>query len=136
MIVLVLLISVLSLGFAWFLARQVLAADQGTPEMRTIAEAIKEGAEAFLRRQNRTILVIGLGVAVLIFFLYAAVRPPTAHDPTTPMRLAVATTLAFAFGALCSGVAGYVGMFVSIRANLRTASAVRTLARTDTFMPM
>src|SRR5262249_28425999 len=52
--------------------------------------------------------------------------PPTTHDPATPMPMAIATTLAFMFGALCSGIAGYVGMFVSIRANLRTASAVRT----------
>src|SRR4029079_9484275 len=44
----------------------------------------------------------------------------------SPMAMAIATTLAFMFGALCSGIAGYVGMFVSIRANLRTASAVRT----------
>src|SRR5262249_31684333 len=51
---------------------------------------------------------------------------PTVHDPTTPLNMAVATTLSFLFGALCSGVSGYIGMFVSIRANLRTASAVRT----------
>src|SRR5512132_3681010 len=111
MIVLVLVISVLSLGFAWYLAREVLAADEGTPEMQEIAAAIKEGAEAFLRRQNRTILMIGVGVAALIFILYAAVRPPTEHDPTSPMAMAIATTLAFMFGALCSGIAGYVGMF-------------------------
>src|SRR6266404_5988603 len=126
MIPLVMLISVLSLAFAVYLARQVLAADEGTPQMQEIAGAIKEGAEAFLRRQNRTILMIGLGVAVLIFVLYAFVRPPTAHDPTTPFNMAIATTLAFVFGAFCSGVSGYIGMFVSIRANLRTASAVRT----------
>src|SRR2546425_7071305 len=126
MIPLVMTISVLSLAFAVYLARQVLAADEGTAEMQSIAAAIKEGAEAFLRRQNRTILLIGLGVAVLIFVLYAFVRPPTAHDPARPLPMAVATTLAFCFGALCSGVSGYIGMFVSIRANLRTASAVRT----------
>src|SRR5207247_1137954 len=126
MIVLVMLISVLSLGFAVFLARQVLAADTGTPQMQDIASAIKEGAEAFLRRQNRTILVIGVVVAGLIFVLYAFVRPPTPHDPTTTFNMAIATTLSFVFGALCSGIAGYIGMFVSIRANLRTASAVRS----------
>ena len=126
MILLVMVISLGSLAFAVYLARQVLAADEGTPEMREIASAIKEGAEAFLRRQNRTILMIGLGVAVLIFVLYAFVRPSTEHDPAAPMGMAVATTLSFLFGALCSGVSGYVGMFVSIRANLRTASAVRT----------
>src|SRR2546428_4004242 len=126
MIPLVMLISVLSLAFAVYLARQVLAADEGTPEMQEIAGAIKEGAEAFLRRQNATILMIGIGVAALIFVLYAFVRPPNPQDPTTPILMAVATTLAFCFRALCSGVSGYIGMFVSIRANLRTASAVRT----------
>src|SRR5213592_1680750 len=126
MIPLVMLISVLSLAFAVYLAREVLAADEGTPQMQEIAGAIKEGAEAFLRRQNATIFGIGLGVAALIFVLYAFVRPPTTHDPTRPLPMAVATTLAFCFGALCSGVSGYIGMFVSIRANLRTASAVRT----------
>ncbi|HZP41456.1 MAG TPA: sodium-translocating pyrophosphatase [Candidatus Binatia bacterium] len=126
MILLVMVISVLSLGWAVYLARWVLAADEGTPQMGAIASAIKEGAEAFLRRQNRTILLIGLGVAALIFLLYAAVRPHNPNDPTTTFNMAVATTLSFVFGALCSGVAGYIGMFVSIRANLRTASAVRT----------
>jgi K(+)-stimulated pyrophosphate-energized sodium pump len=126
MILLVMLISLFSLGFALYLARQVLAADTGTREMQEIASAIKEGAEAFLRRQNRTILLIGLAVAALIFVLYAFVRPGTTHDPAAPMGMALATTLSFLFGALCSGVSGYVGMFVSIRANLRTASAVRS----------
>src|SRR5262249_59804914 len=90
MILLVILISVLSLAFAWYLARQVLAADEGTPEMQSIASAIKEGAEAFLRRQNRTILVIGLGVAVPIFLLFARVRPPPPHAPAAPMHMAAA----------------------------------------------
>src|SRR5262249_62026206 len=94
-----------------YLPVQSLAAYEGTPEIQSIASAIKEGAEAFLRRQNRTILVIGLGVAVLIFLLYAVVRPPTPHDPATPMNMAIATTLAFLFGAFCSGIARYIGMF-------------------------
>src|SRR5579862_4914437 len=126
LLLLVLIISLVSLAFAVYLARQVLAADEGTPQMQEIAAAIKEGAEAFLRRQNSTIFAIGIGVAVLIFVLYAFVRPPTIHDPTTPFNMAIATTLAFVFGAFCSGISGYIGMFVSIRANLRTASAVRT----------
>src|SRR5262245_40770955 len=126
LLLLVLIISLVSLAFAVYLARQVLAADEGTPQMQEIASAIKEGAEAFLRRQNGTIFAIGIAVAVLIFVLYAFVRPPTVHDPTTPLNMAVATTLAFVFGAFCSGISGYIGMFVSIRANLRTASAVRT----------
>src|SRR3989440_11702401 len=126
MIPLVMLISVLSLAFAVYLGREVMAAEEGPPQMQEIAGAIKEGAEAFLRRQNATIFGIGLGVAALIFVLSAFVRPPNPNDPTTPFNMALATTLAFCFGALCSGVSGYVGMFVSIRANLRTASAVRS----------
>src|SRR5207244_8062849 len=90
---LVMLISVLSLAFAVYLAREVLAADEGTPQMQEIAGAIKEGAEAFLRRQNATILVIGLGVAAIIFLLYTFVRPVTSHDPTRSFNMAVATTL-------------------------------------------
>src|SRR5262245_61267404 len=125
-LLMIMTISVVSLAFAVVLARQVLAAEDGTPQMQAIAAAIKEGAEAFLRRQNRTILMIGVVVAALIFVLYAFVRPGTAHDPAAPLGMAIATTLSFLFGALCSGVSGYIGMFVSIRANLRTASAVRT----------
>ena len=62
MIPLVMLISVLSLAFAVYLARQVLAADEGTPQMQEIAGAIKEGAEAFLRRQNATVHLAYLDV--------------------------------------------------------------------------
>src|SRR5262249_38788553 len=126
MILLVMLISVLSLGFAWYLARWVLAADDGTPAMQTIASAIKEGPEGFLARQNRPIRGRARGVAFLISSLDGGVRPAPPHAPATPFNMAIATTLSFVFGALCSGIAGYIGMFVSIRANLRTASAVRT----------
>ena len=56
LLLLVLIISLVSLAFAVYLARQVLAADEGTPQMQEIAAAIKEGAEAFLRRQNGTIV--------------------------------------------------------------------------------
>src|SRR5437667_11815858 len=100
LIPLVMLISVLSLAFAVYLAREVLAADEGTPQMQEIAGAIKEGAEAFLRRQNATILVIGLGVAAIIFLLYTIVRPVTAHDPTTSFNIAIAKALALSVGPL------------------------------------
>ena len=127
---LIILISVASLAFAGYLARWVLENDTGTSKMQDIAAAIKEGAEAFLARQNQTIARIGGAVAVLLFLLYWLVRPTNPHDPAGPFGLALATAFSFAFGALCSGVAGYVGMFVSIRANLRTASAARTSLNT------
>ncbi len=126
MIVLVIAISCLSLAFAVYLARWVIQKDTGTPKMQEISNAIKEGAEAFLSRQNRTIVSLSAALALLIFVLYAFVRAPSTADPVPPLELAFWTTLAFVLGAACSVIAGYVGMWVSIRANIRTASAVRS----------
>jgi K(+)-stimulated pyrophosphate-energized sodium pump len=127
LVILILGISVASLAVAGWLARWVLSKDTGTKEMRTISDAIKEGAEAFLRRQNRTIVILAAALAAVIFLLYGFVRGHHEFDPVGS-RLAMATwiTISFAFGAACSVVAGYVGMWVSIRTNIRTASAART----------
>ena len=110
-------ISIASLVFALVLARQVIGADRGTPAMQKIAAAIQDGAEAFLTRQNRTILLFAVILAILIFGFYAQLKG---------LDTAWKTSVGFILGALCSGIAGYIGMFVSIRANLRTASAVRS----------
>lgn len=124
---LVLGISILSLVVALLLARYVLAQDQGSNEMQKISNAIKEGAEAFLRRQNGTIVSLAMVLAVIIFILYAFVRSHHSFDPLpTPTGLAFWITLSFLLGAACSVFAGYVGMWVSIRSNIRTASAART----------
>src|ERR1700680_2034733 len=112
----ILAISVCSLVVAGLLARQVLSADTGTPAMQEISNAIKEGAEAFLRRQYKTIYGLSAVMAVILFLLYLR----------SDFTLAWKTTVGFLTGALCSGIAGFVGMFVSIRANIRTASAART----------
>jgi K(+)-stimulated pyrophosphate-energized sodium pump len=126
MITLVLVISILSLAFAGYLAQHVLSKDTGTQAMQEISNAIREGAEAFLSRQNRTIVTIAVVIAAVIFVLYAFVRPPNPTDPVGPMGMAFWTTLSFVFGAACSVIAGYIGMWVSIRTNIRTASAART----------
>ena len=125
-ILLVIAISCFSLAFAVYLARYVCQRDMGTEKMQEISNAIKEGAEAFLSRQNRTIILLSALLAVLIFVLYAFVRSPNAADPVPPVQLAFWTTLSFILGALCSMTAGYIGMWVSIRANIRTAAAVRS----------
>src|SRR3989442_346224 len=98
----------------------------GTERMQELCSAIKEGAEAFLSRQNRTIVLLAALLAVLIFVLYAFVRTPNPADPVPPVQLAFWTTFSFVLGALCSVTAGYIGMWVSIRANIRTAAAVRS----------
>jgi K(+)-stimulated pyrophosphate-energized sodium pump len=126
MIVLVIAISCFSLLFAVYLARHVLQHDMGTDKMQEISNAIKEGAEAFLSRQNRTIVSFSAVLAALIFLLYAFVRTPSPADPVPPVQMAFWTTLSFVLGAGCSVIAGYVGMWVSIRANIRTAAAVRS----------
>jgi K(+)-stimulated pyrophosphate-energized sodium pump len=123
---LVLIISILSLAFAVWLTTYVLRKDTGTEEMQFISNAIKEGAEAFLARQNKTIALLSVVFAAIIFLLYAFLRPPSSADPVAPLPLAGYVTASFLLGALSSGIAGYVGMFVSIRANIRTASAART----------
>ena len=126
MILFVIVVSFASLLFAVYLARYVLRCDTGTEAMREISNAIKEGAEAFLARQNKTIVTFAVVLAALIFVLYGYVRTPSPADPVPPLQMAFWTTLAFVLGAACSVIAGYVGMWVSIRANIRTAAAVRT----------
>jgi H(+)-translocating pyrophosphatase len=119
---LILGISAIGLLFALWLIRDVLKRDTGTPKMREISDAIKAGAEAFLRRQNRTIAYLAIALAALIYILYAFVRAHNEHDPASASQLALWTTLSFMLGALCSIGAGYMGMWVAIRANIRTAA--------------
>ena len=112
-----LLVSGVALIFAGYLAKYVLQQGTGTVEMQQIAAAIREGAEAFLKRQYRTIGLMTLGLAVLMFVLYGFIK-----DWDTSVKM----TFAFVLGAACSALSGYIGMYISIRANVRTANAART----------
>jgi K(+)-stimulated pyrophosphate-energized sodium pump len=124
---LVLGISGAALLFAVFLSRWVLARDRGDAKMQRISNAIQEGAEAFLARQYKTIGLLSIVVALLIYVGYAFFRPAEQGADALPAgTLALYTTLAFLLGAVCSGFAGFMGMWVSIRTNIRTASAART----------
>src|SRR3989454_660035 len=124
LIILVLGLSVVALAVAWGLRGYVLRQDNGTPDMRKISDAIQEGAEAFLRRQYRTIGLLSIALGALIYVLYAFFRSPHPDEPAAA-TLALTTTLSFLFGAFCSGVAGLVGMYVAVRSNIRAASAAR-----------
>jgi K(+)-stimulated pyrophosphate-energized sodium pump len=111
------LVSVVALVFAGYFAKYVLQQGSGTFEMQQIAEAIREGAEAFLKRQYRTIGLMTLGLAILMFILYGFLK---GWDTSAKI------TFAFVLGAVCSALSGYIGMYISIRANVRTANAART----------
>jgi K(+)-stimulated pyrophosphate-energized sodium pump len=119
---LILGVSVIGLLFAGYLIRNVMKRDTGSERMQEISNAIKAGAEAFLRRQNRTIIYLALALACAIYILYAFVRTPQATDPASPSQLALWTTISFVLGAACSVAAGYMGMWVAIRSNIRTAA--------------
>ncbi len=100
---LIFVFSLGSLAVAGYLMSWVLKRETGTSAMQEISNAIKEGAEAFLRRQNRTILLLALVLAAVIFLLYGFVRSHHDFDPVpTALRLAFWTTLSFVLGAGCS----------------------------------
>ncbi len=122
---LILGISVLSLLFGIYLSVHILKQEKGSPEMQKIADAIRKGAEAFMKRQYTTISVLSILCAIIIFILYSIVRKPMPNEPSAVL-MATYTSLSFLLGALCSGVAGFIGMFISIRANSRTANAALT----------
>jgi K(+)-stimulated pyrophosphate-energized sodium pump len=111
-------IGVLGLVVAFLFSRSVLSSDAGTVEMQAISNAIREGAEAFMSRQYGTIAIIAVVLAALLFIGYR-LSPFTAP-------FANKVVISFLIGAICSGLSGFTGMFVSIRTNIRAASAART----------
>src|SRR6478752_6593722 len=115
------LAGVIAVIAAAMLARDVIGRPTGTPEMQAVAAAIYEGAMAFLNRQYRTIAMLSVVAAVLIGVLLGAIAPATADYSAS--ELAWRTSVAFLVGAACSAVAGFIGMWISVQANLRTAAA-------------
>jgi K(+)-stimulated pyrophosphate-energized sodium pump len=124
LILIVIAISIIGLMFAAYLSRWVLKHSTGSAAMQKISNAIKSGAEAFMRRQNMTIIVLAAAFAILLFVGYGFVRSHHSFDPVeSRLEFAIWITLSFVFGALSSVIAGYVGMWISIRSNIRTAHA-------------
>ena len=108
------------LGFAGILARDVLRRDTGSDGMREIADAIRQGAKAFLRRQYRSIAIIA-GILAVVFAaaIYAQGAAKGASDAA---ELGLKTAGAFALGATFSALSGYIGMQIAIRSNVRSAA--------------
>jgi K(+)-stimulated pyrophosphate-energized sodium pump len=101
--------GIIAVLYGIFTSQQVLRASQGNQRMIDIASAIQEGAKAYLGRQYTTIGIVGVVVAVVV-----------------GLFLGLVPAIAFAVGAVLSGAAGYIGMNISVRANVRTAEAART----------
>jgi K(+)-stimulated pyrophosphate-energized sodium pump len=115
--------GVVGIGAGLLLARNVLAADTGTPKMREIALAVQEGAEAFLKRQFRTIAIIVVPLAILIFFTATKVVKPDGGIALSFQQDGLYRVICFLFGAAFSGLTGFIGMSIAVRGNVRTAAA-------------
>ena len=114
--------------FALYFARDVMSRDTGTPEMSPSATPIREGADAFVRRQYTTIGLLALVGAVLISIVIGVVETPDVADvpDLAGIPIGIMTGIAFIVGAACSMASGIIGMFVSVWSNVRTAAAART----------
>jgi K(+)-stimulated pyrophosphate-energized sodium pump len=108
----IMLVCVLALMVAFILVRQVLRADQGSDKMREIARAIQEGSRAYLNRQFRTLAVF----VALLFFLLLLLQADSSS-------VRIGRSIAFLVGAVFSALAGYTGMQLAVRANVRVAAA-------------
>ncbi len=118
--------GIIAILFAIYLARDVLARDTGTQAMQDVAGTIYEGAVAFIRRQYSTIFVLAIAGAVGVFALISAFETAEVADTDVfGVDLGWRTAVAFFVGALSSMAAGIIGMFISVKSNVRTASAAR-----------
>jgi K(+)-stimulated pyrophosphate-energized sodium pump len=119
--------------FALYLARDVLSRDKGPQAMQDVADTIREGADAFVKRQYTTISIFAVIAAVVIVIVISLVETPSVADVpklseggipfATP--IGVLTGIAFFVGAVCSMLSGIIGMVISVRSNVRTAAAAR-----------
>ncbi len=117
--------SLLAIAVGFYLAKSVLAEDEGTPKMKEIATAIQVGAMAYLKRQFRTIGMILVPVAIIVFVTSVSIERKDGTEALSFIASGVFRTLAFLLGCVASGLTGYIGMTLATRGNVRTAAAAR-----------
>ena len=108
------LVAIAALGFAGYLVKEVLSADEGTEKMKEIAGAVQEGAAAYLQRQFKTLSIF----VVLVFFLLFLLPADTTAEK-------IGRSIFFVVGAAFSAITGYMGMWLAVRGNVRVAAAAK-----------
>ena len=108
-IYLIIFVGILAIVYSYFLSSQIISSSPGNNKMQEIAEAIEIGAKAYLNRQYKTIAIVGVLVLIIISYFFSLL-----------------VGLGYFIGAFLSGMAGYIGMLISVKANVRTAEASRS----------
>jgi K(+)-stimulated pyrophosphate-energized sodium pump len=115
--VFIIVAAVLAITYGLATRSWILAQNPGTARMQEIASAIQAGASAYMNRQYKTVAITAVILSVVLFYVFSTLK----HDTIYGLYIAVG----FIVGAVLSGLAGYIGMFVSVNANVRTAEAAR-----------
>jgi K(+)-stimulated pyrophosphate-energized sodium pump len=118
--------AILAIAVGFFLVKSVMAADAGSPKMQEIAKAIQVGALAYLKRQFKTIAIILIPLAAIVFLTSTAIKKPDGTEALSFGQAGLWRTVAFILGCLASGLTGYIGMTLATRGNVRTAAAALT----------
>ena len=118
--------ALLALAVGFYLVRSVMASDEGTPKMKEIALAIQEGAWAYLKRQFKTIGLILIPLAFIVFVTSTAILKGDETEALSFVQAGIWRTVAFILGCFASGLTGYIGMTLATRGNVRTAAAALT----------